>query len=69
MLAGDGRDPYPLVIKPPEDARDTYQYQMDGWQSLTAGETRRFTTWVFASPARNLYDAQVAAHLAVANGG
>ncbi|MGC8991550.1 MAG: hypothetical protein ACP5MD_15650, partial [Verrucomicrobiia bacterium] len=59
--------PYPLVIKPPEDARDTYQYEMDGWQSLAAGETRRFTTWVFASPARNHYDAQVAAHIAVAN--
>ena len=68
ILTGDGRAPYPLVIKPPEDARDTYQYQMDGWQSLNAGETRRFTTWVFASPARNHYDAQVAAHLAVANG-
>lgn len=68
VLAGDGREPYPLVIKPPEDARDTYQYQMDGWQTLAAGETRRFTTWVFASPARNHYDAQLAAHLAVANG-
>lgn len=68
VLTGDGRAPYPLIIKPPEDARDTYQYQMDGWQSLAAGETRRFTTWVFASPARNHYDAQVAAHLAVANG-
>ncbi len=67
VLTGDGRAPYPLIIKPPEDARDTYQYQMDGWQSLAAGETRRFTTWVFASPARNHYDAQVAAHLAVAN--
>ncbi len=67
VLAGDGRDPYALVIKPPEDARDTYQYLMDGWQSLVAGETRRFTTWVFASPARNHYDAQLAAHLAVAN--
>ena len=67
VLTGDGRDPYPLIIKPPEDARDTYQYQMDGWQSLAAGETRRFTTWVFASAARNHYDAQVAAHLAVAN--
>lgn len=66
-LTGDGRDPYPLIIKPPEDARDTYQYQMDGWQSLAAGETRQFTTWVFASAARNHYDAQVAAHLAVAN--
>ena len=68
ILAGDGRDPYLLMIKPPEDARDTYQYQMDGWQSLAAGESRRFTTWVFASPARSHYDAQVAAHLAVANG-
>ncbi len=67
VLAGDGRDPYPLIVKPPEDARDTYQYQMDGWQSLAAGETRTFTTWIFASPARNHYDAQVAAHLAVAN--
>jgi hypothetical protein len=55
------------VIKPPEDARDTYQYQMDGWQSLAAGETRHFTTWLFASPADNHYHAQVAAHLAVAN--
>ena len=68
VLTGDGRAPYPLVIRPPEDARDTYQYQMDGWQSLAANETRRFTTWVFASAARNHYDAQVAAHLAVANG-
>jgi len=67
VLTGDGRAPYPLVIKPPEDARDTYQYQMDGWQSLAAGETRQFTTWVFASPARRHYDAQVAGHVAVAN--
>jgi hypothetical protein len=68
VLAGDGREPYALVIKPPEDARDTYQYQMDGWLRMEAGETRRFTTWIFASPARNHYDAQVAAHIAVANG-
>lgn len=67
ILTGDGRDPYPMVIRPPEDARDTYQYPMDGWQSLGAGETRQYTTWVFGSPARNRYDAQVAAHLAVAN--
>lgn len=67
VLTGDGGDPFTLIIKPPEDARDTYQYQMDGWQSLAAAETRRFTTWVFASPARNHNDAQVAAQLAVAN--
>lgn len=68
VMTGDGRDPYPLVIKPPEDARDTYQYQMDGWQRLEAGETRRYVTWVFSSPATTHYDAQMAAHLAVANG-
>ncbi len=67
IFTGDGRDPYPLVVKPPEDARDTYQYSMDGWQSISPGETRLFTTWVFASPARHHYDAQLAAHLAVAN--
>ena len=67
VMTGDGGDPFTMIIKPPEDARDTYQYQMDGWQSLAAGETRRFTTWVFASQARTHYDAQVAAQLAVAN--
>ena len=67
VMTGNGGDPFKMIIKPPEDARDTYQYDMDGWQSLSAGETRRFTTWVFASPARNHYDAQVAFQLAVAN--
>jgi len=67
VLTGDGGKAFKMVIKPPEDARDTYQYDMDGWQKLAAGETRRYTTWVFASPARNHYDAQVAFHLAVAN--
>ena len=67
VLTGDGGESFKMIIKPPEDARDTYQYEMDGWQSLAAGETRRYTTWVFASPARNHYDAQVAFHLAVAN--
>lgn len=67
VLTGDGGEPFTMIIKPPEDARDTYQYRMDGWQSLSAGETRSYTTWVFASPARSHYDAQVAFHLAVAN--
>ena len=74
ILTGDASEPYPITIRksvpgqPGEDARDHYQYQMDGWQSLAAGETRRFTTWVFASPARHHYDAQLATHLALANG-
>ena len=67
ITTGDGCEPYTMMLAPPEDARDTYQYRMDGWQSISPGETLRFTTWVFASPARSHYDAQVAAHLAVAN--
>jgi hypothetical protein len=67
ITTGDGCEPYTMMLKPPEDARDTYQYRMDGWQSIAPDETLRFTTWVFASPARTHYDAQLAAHLAVAN--
>ena len=67
IMTGDGCAPYTMMLAPPEDARDTYQYRMDGWQSIAAGQTLRFTTWVFASSARTHYDAQVAAHLAVAN--
>jgi uncharacterized protein (DUF736 family) len=73
IMTGDASAPYPIYIKRQvngqggEDARDHYQYQMDGWQSLAAGETRRFTTWVFASPARSHYEVQLAAHLALAN--
>jgi hypothetical protein len=67
VTTGDGGEPYIMMLAPPEDARDTYQYRMDGWQSIAPGETLRFTTWVLASPARTHYDAQVAAHLAVAN--
>jgi hypothetical protein len=68
VMTGDGRAAYPIIVKPPEDARDTYQYQMDGWQTLNAGESRSFSTWVFASAAQSHYDAQLAAHLAIANG-
>jgi hypothetical protein len=67
LMTGDSGAPFKMVIRPPEDARDTYQYEMDGWQTLAAGETRSYTTWVFASPARNHYDMQVAFQLAVAN--
>ncbi|GDY19805.1 hypothetical protein LBMAG56_11500 [Verrucomicrobiota bacterium] len=74
ILTGDGSAPLPIFIKKHvagqpggEDSTDHYQYQLDGWQSLAAGETRRYTTWVFGSPARTHYDGQVAMHLAVAN--
>ena len=66
-MAGDARPPYAMVVKPPEDARDTYQYEMDGWQALGAGEERTFTVWWFAGETRSHYDAQLVAHCAVAS--
>jgi hypothetical protein len=65
VYPGDGRDAYDLLIQK-QAAVD--RYRMDGWQSLAPGETRHYTTWVFGSAARSHYDAQLAAHLAVANG-
>ncbi len=65
LMNGDGRDPYPLSIK--YDAKDTYSYQMDGWQSLAADETRSYVTWLFTDRADSQYDVQLAAHLALAN--
>lgn len=65
VLCGDGRASRELRVV--HDARDRYSGMIDGWQALAAGETRRFDTWVFVSPARSHYDAQLAAHLALAN--
>lgn len=65
VYPGDGRDAYDLLIQK-QAAVD--RYRMDGWQSLAPGETRHYTTWVFGSAARSHYDAQLAVHLAVANG-
>ena len=62
---GDGASAYSLRIR--YDANTSYEYKMDGWQSLGAGETRRYRTWVFASTARSIYQSQLAAHLAFAN--
>lgn len=61
IFPGDGCDPYSLGER-------NLNYMMDGWQSLAAGERKSCTTWVFASPARSHYGAQLAAHLALANG-
>lgn len=65
VLNGDGREPFELKIQ--YDAKDSYRYQMDGWQSLGADETRRYETWIFAERAESQYDVQLAAHLALAN--
>ena len=65
VMTGNGRAPFELVIK--HDARQKYRYTMDGWQRLEANQSRRYTTWLFSSPARSHYGAQLAAHLALAN--
>ena len=65
VLNGDGRQAYELKIK--YDAKDAYHCQMDGWQTLAAGETRCYVTWLFADQAKTHYDVQLAAHLALAN--
>jgi hypothetical protein len=61
IFPGNGCGPYSMGER-------NFNYKMDGWQSLAAGQTKSFTTWVFASPAKSHYDAQLAAHLALANG-
>jgi len=62
---GDGSKPRELTIK--YDARDKYKCLFDGWQRIRAGETRVYSTWLFASEAGSHFDSQLAAHLAMAN--
>ncbi|MGZ4974301.1 MAG: hypothetical protein ACXWDN_16190 [Limisphaerales bacterium] len=57
---GDDRAPVKLGI-------DGHEVSFDHQQSLHAGETLTWTTYIFASPARSQYDVQLAAHLALAN--
>ncbi|MEO6036060.1 MAG: hypothetical protein ABIQ35_12460 [Verrucomicrobiota bacterium] len=57
---GDHRSPVKLGI----DSRDvTFDHQ----QTLRAGETLTWTTYIFSSPAKSQYELQLAAHLALAN--
>lgn len=65
VLTGDGGGPYELKIR--YDASTAYHYTMDGWQRVEAGQSRVFKTWIFASAAKSQYEAQLSAHLALAN--
>ncbi len=56
---GDERVPTKLGI----GAEVSFDYK----QTLRAGETLTWTTYIFCSPARSLYDVQLAANLALAN--
>jgi len=62
---GDGSPSRELKIK--YDARDKYECRFDGWQKLDAGETKTYSTWLFASPSKSHFQSQLAAHLALAN--
>jgi hypothetical protein len=45
-----------------------YNGGFDGWQHIRAGQTRRFVTWLFQAPARDLYAVRLASHRALAAG-
>ena len=67
LTTGDGSARRTITIPRELDSTTVYRAQFDGWQHLEQGESARFTTWLFASPARSTYDVQLAAHLALAN--
>jgi hypothetical protein len=67
LTTGDGSARRIISIPKELDATTVYRAPFDGWQHLERGESARFTTWLFASPADSLYDVQLAAHLALAN--
>ncbi len=67
LTTGDGSAKRLIQIPRELDATTVYRARFDGWQHLEKGESASFTTWLFVSPARTLYDAQLAAHLALAN--
>jgi len=67
LTTGDGSPIRTISIPHDVDATSVYRGRFDGWQHLEQGESATFTTWLFASPVRSLYDIQLAAHLALAN--
>src|ERR1700722_1223328 len=67
LTTGDGTGRRIISIPHDLDATSVYRARFDGWQHLEKGESATFTTWIFTSPVRSLYDIQLAAHLALAN--
>lgn len=67
LTNGDGSAKRIISIPHELDATSVYRASFDGWQRIEAGETQEWRTWIFASPAKSLYDVQLAAHLALAN--
>ncbi|NUN98000.1 MAG: hypothetical protein HUU16_17695 [Candidatus Omnitrophica bacterium] len=64
---GDGSKKRTIAIPAEVDATSVYRAAFDGWQHIEMGETQAWKTWIFASPAKSLYEIQLAAHLALAN--
>ncbi|MBI5092663.1 MAG: hypothetical protein HZB26_09510 [Candidatus Hydrogenedentes bacterium] len=67
LTNGDGSAKRIISIPATLDATSVYRAQFDGWQHIEVGETQTWRTWIFSSPAKSLYDVQLAAHLALAN--
>lgn len=64
---GDGSAKRTVVFPFNSDATSVYRGTFDGWQHIEQGEMQTWTTWIFSSEVRSLYDIQLAAHLALAN--
>ncbi|MDZ4860400.1 MAG: hypothetical protein SGI88_15600 [Candidatus Hydrogenedentes bacterium] len=67
LANGDGSAKRVISIPRELDATTVYRATFDGWQHLEAGETQTYTTWLFSSPAKTLYDVQMGAHTGLAN--
>ena len=65
LRTGDG-SPSRVVKKIWGDPTDFYSGEVDGWQHLARGETRRYEVFEFSEPARTLYGVRLAAHRALA---
>lgn len=68
LANGDGSARRVITIPRELDATTVYRAAFDGWQHIESGQTQSWKTWIFASPVQSLYDIQLAAHLALANG-
>jgi hypothetical protein len=68
LANGDGSARRVITIPRGVDATSVYRAAFDGWQHIESGQTQIWKTWIFASPVKCLYDVQLAAHLALANG-
>ncbi len=68
LSTGDGSARRVISIPREVDATNIYRIAFDGWQHIEMGQTHTYKMWFFSSPVRSLYDIQLAAHVALANG-